>query len=81
MIRENSDGIAKKNPKKKTSVPRYMGCLTSEYTPESANLGRLPASCKAKPCDLNKKYAHIARESIDRIMQTKIGISPLNSVE
>lgn len=32
---ERSEVIKKKKPKQNKSIPRYMGCLTHEYTPES----------------------------------------------
>jgi hypothetical protein len=77
IMRARIDGIAKKNPRQTSSVPKYMGCLTQEYTPESSSLGWL---LKTILCAFIAKYPPRLSERIGRNNRKKKGINSTKAV-
>ncbi|MGD8565777.1 MAG: hypothetical protein PVF96_05465 [Candidatus Bathyarchaeota archaeon] len=47
--------MKKKNARQNSKIPRYMGCRTQEYTPESMSLDWLDALPKIAWCDFAKR--------------------------
>jgi hypothetical protein len=78
IMRASIEGIAKKNARQNISVPKYMGCLTQEYMPESSSLGW---SLKTTLCAFIAKYPPKLSERIARNKRKKKGTKSTKTVE
>jgi hypothetical protein len=78
---DRSEGLKKKKLRQKSSIPRYIGCLTNAYTPESMSLVLLSVSSKTALCDFETRYKLKVKNKIVRSMSMGKEINPMNTVE
>lgn len=78
---ERSERLRKKKPKQNSSIPRYIGCRTHAYTPESMSVGWLSFLAKTTLCDCAIRYKLMVKNKIAERMNMGEEITPTKTVE
>ena len=77
---ERSETLKNSNERQQNRIPRYMGCLTKAYTPESIS-PRWPSSSKTALCDFATRYKPKPKDTIAGIKSTGAETAPKRTVE